>query len=176
MGRQINFWMTAEDELDFVERLRQDDAVWTPDWIDLGAAPQIHEFDDWVPLDDRQRSIVIRRVDWSRLEWEDIPKSRYPDSPQFFAHTSVGTGASPAFEWDFCHRTPGTIKRGRIYFRTDWLQDGEVRVKADEPHRWFDRLVAWLRRRGTKYEYPRQYLMPGAVAAGETQEISFTLP
>jgi len=165
MGRQLNFWMAQSDEWAFVDRLRQDNAVWTPRALAYQEEPTVHELDDWTPIDSGQRIVVIRRSDWDSLECHHIPKSKYPNDPEFAAWTMVGTGPSPCFEWDTCTRGTDFIARGRIFYRSDWLDGEQVLVKPEEPTRWFDRLTSWLRRRGKKWEYSRQFLMPGAAAA-----------
>ena len=169
MGRQLNFWMTQSDEFVFVDRLRQDDAVWTPRAIEYHATPTIHELDEWSPNDAGQRIIVIRRSAWDALECEHISESEF--DPEFEKWTMVGTGPSPCFEWDACKRRPGGISRGRVYFRSDWLDGDQVLVKPDEPTQWFDRLTGWLRRRGTKSQYSGEYLMPGAAKAAADGDV-----
>lgn len=165
MGRQLNFWMTQSDESAFVDRLIQDDAVWTQRALPYREEPVMRELSQWTPLDGGQRLIVIRQPDWELLEWTHIPKSEFPDDPEFKEWTMVGSGPSPAFEWDTCLRGPGYIVRGRIYFRTDWLVGNQIYVKPEEPTRWFDRLTGWLRRRGLQTEYSRQFIMPDAAAS-----------
>jgi len=169
MGRQLNFWMTQSDECAFVDRLGQDDAVWTPHAIEYSATPTLHELDEWSSNDAGRRIIVIRRSDWDALECEDISESEF--DPEFEKWTMVGTGPSPCFEWDACKRRPGKISRGRIYFRSDWLDGDQVLAKPDEPTKWFDRVSGWLRRRGTRWQYPREYLMPGAAKAATDGDI-----
>ncbi len=158
MGRQINFWMTESDELAFVEKLNTDDLVWTYYNLKANQDPHLYEFDQWTLNNAGQRLVIIRRSDWDKLEWT----------------TRVGTGASPSFEWDTCKRGADYIQRGRIYFRTDWLDGDCVHVKPEEPTRWFDRLVSWLRRRGRKWEYPRQFLMPDAAKALDNNLVKIT--
>jgi len=167
MGRQLNFWMTQSDESEFVNRLIQDDAVWTQRALPYGDDPSMQEPEQWAPVDAGQHLIVIRRSEWDLLEWDHIPKSRYSDDPHFKEWTLVGTGPSPAFEWYTCVRGPNYIVRGRIYFRTDWLAGDQIHVKPEEPTRWFDRLTGWLRRRGSKTEYSRQFIMPDAARSAE---------
>ena len=171
MGRQLNFWMTQEDERSFVQRLIEDDTVWTHRALPYGENPIMHEFDVWKPIAAGQRLIVIRRSEWDLLEWEHIPKSQFPDDPHFQEWTLVGTGPSPAFEWDTCVRGANFIVRGRIYFATDWLIGDQIHVKPDEPTKWFDRLTSWLRRRGSKTQYVAQFIMPGAAKAADDGSI-----
>lgn len=165
MGRQLNFWMTQSDECAFADRLRLDDAVWTPRTLEYLAEPALHELNVWRPVDSGQRIIIIRRSDWHLLKWKHIPKSQFPDNPAFTPWTMVGTGPSPCFEWDACTRGQDFIARGRIYYSSDWLEADRVLVKPDEPTRWFERLKSWLRRRGTKWGSSGQFLMPGAASA-----------
>lgn len=174
MGHQLNFWMTQSDEFAFVGRLRQIDAVWTLYALEYGEEPQLNEFDDWVPNDSGQRIIVIQRANWNWLEWRHISKSDYPHIPHFAEWTMVGTGASPCFEWDTCKRGEDFISRGRIYFRTDWLQGEQIYVKPDESTKWFDRLAGWLRRRATRWEYSGQWLLPGAAEALKDDHVRIT--
>jgi len=169
MGRQINFWMTEEDEEALVVRLREDDIVWTPCSLKLGARPKPNELDAWRSTADEQWIICIRRRDWKRLKYYDILEDPLPQSTRralgrddFTPWTRVGTGSSPCFEWQTCARTSAKIARGRVYFDSTWLEDGLAMVKDEEPTRWFDRLAAWIRRRGQKRDYPGQYVMPGA--------------
>jgi hypothetical protein len=165
MGHQINFWMTEEDEQAFVERLRDDDVVWTPRSLKLGARPKQNELDAWRSTANEQRIICIRRRDWKGLKSEDVLEDPLPlplRRADFTPLAAVGTGPSPCFEWETCARTSAKIARGRIYFDWSWLEDGVVMVKDEEVTKWFDRLTAWLRRRGKKRNYPGQYVMPGA--------------
>lgn len=172
MGRQLNFWMTADDEREFIDRLRQDDAVWTPYAIGLKQSPRVREWDEWSPVQDGQRLVIIRRPDWKRLNWEHIAECELPGFEKpFKPWTMVGTGPSPSFEWDSCVRGKRFIQRGRIYLRTTWLEGNRVLTKPGEPTRWFDRLCAWLRKRGGKGPYSRHYVMPGAMRAAESRRI-----
>jgi hypothetical protein len=170
MGRQVNFWMTEEDEEAFVARLREDDVVWVPKRLELGARPNQNELDAWRSAADEQRIICIRRQDWERLKYRDLAES--PTSRvDFTPCTIVGTGPSPCFEWSTCGRTSTKITRGRIYFKSDWLEDERVMVKDEEVTRWFDRLAAWVRRRGQKKQYAGQYVMPGAAELASSGRI-----
>lgn len=169
MGRQINFWMTEEDEQAFVARLRDDDIVWTSRSLKLGARPEPAELDVWHSTADEQWIVCIRRRDWKRLEYEDIPDNPLSQSARhvigradFTPWTRVGTGPSPCFEWNTCARSSTIIARGRIYFDSTWLEDCVVMLKDEEPTKWFNRLAAWLRSRGQKRDHPGQYVMPGA--------------
>lgn len=167
----MNFWMTESDERDFVERLVRDDVVWSPYALPFGDDPVPRTFDEWTPSDDGQDVVVVRRAQWSRLEWRHISRSQFSDNPDFKKWTMVGSGPSPAFEWDACERAEGIVARGRIYFQTTWLKGDSVRGKDAEAIRWFDRLTGWLRRRGKRWEYNRQYLMPDFARAMEEGEL-----
>lgn len=160
MGRQLNFWMTESDEQAFVDRLRKDDAVWTPRNLAYRERPQLCEFEDWPASATGETFIIIRRHEWDQLRFEHIRSK-----PPYESWTMVGTGSSPCFEFDTCKRGPDFISRGRIYFKSDWLAGNEVLVKPEEPTRWFDRLVAWLRRQGIKGKYKREYIMSDAEKA-----------
>jgi len=166
MGRQLNFWMTQSDELAFVDRLMQDDAVWTPRALPYGNSPALRELVDWQADDTEQNIIVVRRNDWDALDYEHIK-----NKPPYDTWTQVGTGASPCFEFSTCKRGSNFIARGRIYFDSDWLDGKQVLIKPEEPTRWFDRLVGWLRRRGTKGKYKREYIMPDAERARANGDI-----
>jgi hypothetical protein len=167
VGRQINFWMTEADEYAFLDRLRRDDVVWSPYALPLGARPVVHELDEWQPTDDRQWRVLIRRAEWSKLLVQDIAGNPLPEfrPDGFKPWTMVGALSSPAFQWSTCARGPGLIKRGRIYYSTDYFDADsvpKVQFKEPEPTKWFDRLTGWLRRRGRKHNYKGQYIMPDA--------------
>ena len=164
MGRQVNFWMMPADERDFIERIDKDDAVWTYYALPLGGVPQMFEFEAWYSVEEGQRLIIIRRNDWRLLEVEHISESPNLPNVSFTPWTRVGTGASPSFEWDCCVRQDRRIQRGRIYFRTDWLEDGVLRNKSEEPTRWFDRLSSWIKRKGRRYKSTQHILLPGAAS------------
>lgn len=173
MGRQLNFWMTPADEQDFARRLAEDDVLWTNRSLSFGHTPKPHELSEWAPLNKEQRLIIVRRSEWNGLKYEHIAKSPLGDDDQFTPWTLVGCDSSPAFEWDTCHRKRHSIARGRIYLSTDWLEGGLVHSKDDDVIKWFNRLVAWLRRRGREHEeYPRHYLMPSAAVGLDSGQLS----
>lgn len=173
MGRQINFWMTAGDEEAFLGRLAEDDVVWSPYSLELYARPTIHELEDWQPSNEKQWRVLIRRCQWELLEVEDIAEDPLPQfkDGKFSPWTMVGTGVSPAFEWNTCERGAGFIRRGRIYFMPDWWEEEGSRKKDPEAGKWFNRLAGWLRRRGRKYKSSSMYLMPEAAAKADSGEI-----
>jgi hypothetical protein len=170
MGRQINFWMTRDDERQFVARLRDDDVLWSPYALPFGAKPKLYELDAWKPIDREQRLVIIRRCDSKLLEYEHIAECELPEYDSrhpFVPWTRVGAGASPSIEWDSCLRRKGTIGRGRIYFHTDWLQGSVVRTKTKESTRWFDRLASWIRKQGRRSN--GHFLLPGAAELGDAK-------
>ena len=134
----------------------------------------MRELDDWRPTDAGQRLILTRRVDWEFLEYRDIATSQISGG-SFLPCTAVGTGASPAFEWNHCVRGEDFIQRGRIYFKTDWLEAGSVHVKGDESTRWFDRIANWIRRNGKPSHEPRHYMMPNAARLAASNEMRLTI-
>jgi hypothetical protein len=163
MGRQINFWMTIEDEEEFVDILRKEDVLWTYRELKFEEEPALYELNNWKPVDNEQRLIVIRRHEKDLLKFEHIAVSPMEYGKESFEPwTMVGCGSSPAFEWNTCRRENGVITRGRIYLPTDWYdkKQHQVHQKNHELIKWFDRLTAKLRKNGEKYEYNGQYLMP----------------
>ena len=172
VGRQVNFWMTSNDELAFVDRLRRDDVVWCPYAIPFGTKPTLHELDDWRPIDKGQRIVLIRRCDSNLLMHENIRNSKLAGMPPIKPWTMVGTEGSPSFQWKCCVRKCGAIRRGRIYLKTTWLENNILRAKSPEHIRWFDNIADWLRRKGRKWEYRGQYLMPDAAKLADAGELT----
>ena len=165
MGRQINFWMAKEDENEFVNILLKEDILWTYKGLKFEEEPVLYEWSDWKSTDLEQRLIVIRRKEKDLLKFEHIAKSPMEWGKETFKPwTIVGCDSSPAFEWNTCRRDNGVITRGRIYLQTDWYDKKQHQVHQKEPEliKWFDQLTAKLRKKGEKYQYNGQYLMPHA--------------
>jgi hypothetical protein len=173
MGAQINFWMTAEDEGTFIDRLLQDEVVWTERALELGGRPVARELSEWIPRAEEQWIMLIRRADWHRLVVRDIAITPMPQMTHrvFKPWTMVGGDDSPAFQWRTCVRTNGVIKRGRIYYETDWFDGKYTHRKPPDAGKWFNRLVGWIRRNSEKDADGQHYVLPGASSKVKSGEV-----
>lgn len=160
MGRQVNFWMDAADEQEFVERLGQDDCVWSPYHLPIDQRPAPLEFDDWTKATPKRIS-VVRRADWKALRFTHIHESLLPEygsKHRFAPWTRVGSEGSASFEWSRCIHKPRAIHPGRIYLDTS---------APEFATQWFNRLRGWLRRKSARKDGAR-FVMSGAAEGADS--------
>ena len=155
MGRQINFYMTHKDELDFIEFAKSDrdicifaDRATTPDPKCLGELPR-EDIPGWfvVWLWDQSNS---PRPIWKFIEEQE--------------HYVVDPFESEIIEFWRSTFYRGHLVRGRIWAEMSFVDPkdpSKVVSKKESFRRWFNRLANWIRRNSVR-DAAGDYLLPGA--------------
>lgn len=158
MGRQVNFYMTEDDEQKFLRFLRSDrevgifmDAVPSPDIPLLEVLPG-KETPGWFAL-------------WLwDMDNSPHPKMVYVPQQKYYA---VDSWVSEVIEFSrsCMHVEEGGLVRGRIWAEIaywDLSQNPPRRVTKTESFRkWFNRLASWIRHKSVK-DSLGDCLLPGA--------------
>jgi hypothetical protein len=144
MGKQVNFYMTAADEQEFVEFVRLSAGailfmeVQPSETISPVANLPTAETPGW-------GGICL----WNR-EYSIPPKLTYISQQR---HYVVDKFESEVIEFHRSHLDEGRLVRGRIWAEmSGWKRDDPATVfrKSDAFQRWYDRLANWIRRHSTR--------------------------
>jgi hypothetical protein len=81
----------------------------------------------------------------------------------------VNTAGAPLLEYSrHAFDNPNPLVHGRIYWNTDFAIYHGLEYDREAFGRWYDQLIRWLRRNGTRVEIAKnwhQYWLPGAWGA-----------
>lgn len=157
MGKQVNFYMDGDDELEFIAAARQRTEVLvfpyrsaTETFEPLADLPQIGEpfaFSLWM---------------WSPTEcappivqWIEVQRAYY-----------INEFASEVIQFSRSIKDDGVLVRGRIWAEmvgTDPQDPAGVFRKSASFEKWFDSLVRWIKKNYEKIDGPvPEYVGPGA--------------
>lgn len=155
MGMQVNFYMSPEDEAEFLEYLRTQDGVRIlKDWTDsphpreLGRLPEpgTHSwFQVWL----------------HNREISPAPALLFVEKQDRYCMDAF---AEEVIEFNRSIMRDGYLTRGRLWAEfAGWdRSDPHVTIKKSEAfRRWFNRLSGWIKRRATR-NVLGDYVMPGA--------------
>lgn len=156
MGKQVNFYMTDDDEREFVEFARSStdvvifmDVQTSEDIAILGNLPT-PETPGWFGL-----------CLWNK-ECSPPPKLKYIKEQCYY---SVDKLESEVVEFHRSHMNEGRLVRGRIFAEMSYwrLSDKPPTVvkKSEAFVKWYDRLANWIKRRSTRNAVG-DFMLPGA--------------
>lgn len=157
MGRQVNFYMTAEDEQDFVSFVRSDKNAEFLNYISRSPQMQVLE---QLPTSDE--IFWAGQFLWNR-EFSPLPSMKFIEQQGYYIPDSH---ESEIIEFSRSHLDEGRLNQGRIWAEMNgWQrQDPATIIKKSEPFsKWFDRLANWIKRRSTR-DSVGFYVLPGAAA------------
>ncbi len=154
IGKQVNFFMQAEDEERFLDFIFQDPEVELI--ADKNDEPKIRVIDRLTYLQEGplnglgylfwKNSIPIDPVSIFKIEY-----MRYSEEVMDFIPTGkIGYGLNsdaPVIEYVPCRCLDnGVITRGRIWAGMRYVKDNAWIHKEKEFESWYDRIARWLRR------------------------------
>jgi hypothetical protein len=147
MGRQINFFLHQDDQMDFDKLLKS--------FGDLILIPYYH-FDnkvatiqDTIIRDIRkegERVYLIRKADLRNVRLTHIKN---------FGYWLVDDNSLPVIHFDRSVTLDGKIRSGRLYFTVDYVDTSKMVMikKADDFVKWADNVIKTVRRKLTKQKY-----------------------
>jgi hypothetical protein len=160
MGKQLNFYMTAKDEGDFVARVRSDRDVVvfkyaspTMEVVKLNVLPS--------PPEPFWGDLFL----WNR-ELSPTPRLKFIKQQSYYVadefESEIIQFSRSHFDYDGKQFNKNILVRGRIWAEMRvWQKDGTLLTKSESFQKWFDRLANWIKRRSVRDE-AGDYLLPGA--------------
>jgi hypothetical protein len=147
MGRQINFFLHQDDQVDFDRLLKT--------FGDIVLLPYYHHDNKVSTIEDTlirdvtkegRRVYIIRRSDFKNILLTHIEK---------FGYWLVDDRALPIVHFDRSVTKNDKIERGRIYFQTDFVDSKEMRMvkKSDDFIKWADNIIKTVRGKLKKHKY-----------------------
>ena len=155
MGRQVNFYMTAEDERQFVTFIRSMGNVAILGSVQLSKA--VLELQELPPVGE---PFWFALCLWNK-DCSPAPKMEYVTEQNYYC---VEETESEVVEFSRSGVCDGRLVRGRIWAEmTYWqLDDPPVVVKKSAAFgKFYDRLANWLRRQSVR-DGAGNYVFPGA--------------
>lgn len=147
MGRQINFFLHQDDQVDFDRLLKTfGDVVLLPYYH---YDNQVSTIEDTVIRDiakEGRRVYLMRRCDFKNIPLTHIEKLGY---------WLVADRTLPIVHFDRGPADDDKIERGRIYFELDFVDSNEMKMvkKPDDFIKWADNIIKTVRRKLQKQKY-----------------------
>ncbi len=157
MGKQVNFYMTAEDEQEFLSYVRSDRDVGIFKFdVPSTEIPFLNE------LPPQGEPFWAALWLWDR-DHSPRPVLTYVERQKYYA---VEESQSEVIEFHRCGLDEGRLVRGRIWAEMNgWHGHDPATIirKSDAFRKWYDRLAKWIKRRSTR-DSVGDYMLPGAAA------------
>jgi hypothetical protein len=157
MGKQVNFYMTADDEREFVEFVRSSANVAI--FKSVQASPEIRELEEMPPAGE---PFWFALYLWNKDD-SPPPTLAYIKEQGWY---SVDRFESEVIEFHRCSVDEGRLVRGRIWAEMNgWRRDDPATIikKSEVFVKWYDRLANWIKRRSTRNAVG-DFMLPGAAA------------
>ena len=156
MGKQVNFYMTQEDEAEFLEFMRSErDVCLIPDTLPTESIACM----SYLPK--RGETLFWFKVSlWDRNH-SPPPKRRHVQEQGYWVVDELN---SEVIEFSRSILSEGRLVRGRIWAEmTEWQQTEPPSLvrKSKTFEKWFDKLARWIRQHATRDENG-DYVFPGA--------------
>lgn len=168
MGKQISFFMTAEDEREFAQFVRED-----PDTVFIARQARTSDVLEFSYPEEADRSERIRYSDtlliWNKRICAKVTMRQY--SPESFA---VGDEMNKELiEFSRCFLHGRTIVAGRLYADMYSLDEAGKQLirKGKEFERWYNKLARWIRRHYTRDPKYGNNIGPRAREAFESETL-----
>lgn len=155
MGKQVNFYMSADDEREFVEFVRGDRNVGFFKFA--SPSPEIPLVEE-LPTRDQPFSYLLFL--WDR-DHSPVPSLYFVKEQGYYVVSSI---EAEVIEFSRSFLDDGRLIRGRIWAEMNGRRRDDPATmikKSDSFSKWFDRLAAWIKRRATRNAVG-DYLLPGA--------------
>lgn len=169
MGRQVNFYMIAEDLLEFEQMIRSREDVYFVEYrlpepklktVETLAVQEMGK--SWLDM------FLVRKADSLNLLFTYVPVQNY---------WHIDDDRSPVVELSRCYFDGSIIRSGRLYFLTDFYDEGGRLVKKPGDFiKWADGLLRWVRKKYKKDPDTGFYVGPHAEAWRSKTGGRFVLP
>lgn len=175
MGKQINFFMTAEDEREFAQFVRED-----PDAVFIARQTTTSKLLEFSYPEEADRSEHIQHRThlciWNKRICREVTMVHY--SPESFAVRGIN---EELIEFSRCFLHGRTMVAGRLYANMYSLDEARRQLirKGTEYERWYNKLARWIRRhytRDPKYGYHIGPRARGAYESGTLALAAFLTP
>jgi len=157
MGKQVNFYMTADDEREFVEFVHLSGNVAI--FKSVQASPEILELEEMPPAGE---PFWFALYLWNK-DGSPPPTLNYIKEQNWY---SVDRFESEVIEFCRCGIDEGRLVRGRIWVEINGWRRGDptaVVKKRKMFENWYKRLANWIKRRSTRNAVG-DFMLPGAAA------------
>lgn len=155
MGKQINFYMTDDDEREFVKFVQSTGKVAVLSYTSPTEEPTVIE-----ELPSNKESFWGCQFLWN-TETSAMPSMKHIKQQGYFIPDAI---ESELVEFSRSFVDEGRLVRGRIWAEMNGWKRSDVATiiqKGDKFARWFDKLASWIKRRSTRNSNG-DYLLPGA--------------
>jgi hypothetical protein len=147
MGRQINFFLHQDDQVEFDRLLKTfGDIVLLPYYHYDSKVSTIKDTLIRDSTKEGRRVYLIRRSDFKNIPLTHIEK---------FGYWLVDDRALPIIHFDRGATKDDKIESGRLYFQPDFVDSKEVKMvkKSEDFIRWADSVIKTVRRKLKKHKY-----------------------
>jgi hypothetical protein len=157
MGRQTNFYMVHQDEMDFVSHIQKvadvlllSYVIRDPEKLNsnrIDVSSMLNESHYWL---------------WNR-DISPTPVLRYVERQKYWV---INDTNSEVVQFSKCHIERGIMRKGRIWadFTGAISEMGEDRWKSEKFSKWYESLAKWIKKNGKRMP-SGVYLMPNAAIA-----------
>jgi hypothetical protein len=156
MGKQVNFYMTDDDEREVVAFVRASGNIAI--FKSVQTSPEILELVEMPP---RGEPFWFALYLWNK-DVSPIPKLNYIKEQDYYA---VEEMESEVIQFHRCGMDAGRLVRGRLWAQMSYwrLTDNSPAVvnKSDAFSAWYERLANWIKRHSTRNDRG-EFVMPGA--------------
>lgn len=145
MGRQINFFLSSDDQKDFDAFLKTFDDICFLGYFNKSNSPTI--IDDTIILDqlkDGRRVYIVRKKDLKNIKFSFIEK---------FNYWLIDDSLSPVLHFDRCISINNDLRSGRLYFEPKYVENLLWDEKDVDFIKWSDGIIAKARRYFKKYKF-----------------------
>jgi hypothetical protein len=145
MGRQINFFLSADDQKSFDDFLRTFDDTAFLAYYNKSNEPTI--IDDTIihdQLKEGSRVYLVRKQDLKNIKFTFIEK---------FDYWLIDDSPSPVLHFDRCVSYNNDLRSGRLYFQPKYVVNLQWVEKNIDFIKWSDSIIAKSCRFFKKYKY-----------------------
>jgi hypothetical protein len=155
MGRQVNFYMTEEDEKEFI-----DFAKGTGD-VKIWPYHMTSPDESLRTLPEQESRKIWSEVFLSNDEIYGRMHTRFYENPNVHI---VNPSDSPVIQFSRSFMSESGLKRGIIWAEFTWLDRDVDEIVPKDPAfvKWYEKIARWLKRRYRMME-PLTYAGPGAL-------------
>lgn len=153
MGKQIHFYMTNRDEINFINFIRSDRKTCI---LPSNLSSENLECLEALP---KKPTLSWFKVWLWDMDHSPPPILSFVDKQNYYYVESL---FSEVIEFNRSYVDKNRLRPGRIYMQTGyWDESGAYVTKNDEFIKWFERLARWIRRNGKRHN-ESGFMLPGA--------------
>lgn len=145
MGRQINFFLSSKDEIEFDEFLKKfEDICFLAYYNETNKPTIIENTIIRNSLKNGRRIYVVRKQDIDKVKFEYIEN---------FNYWLIEDHSSPILHYDICLTFDNHIQSGRLYFEPKYVENLNWVEKDFDFVKWSDYIISKTRRFLKKHRY-----------------------